>query len=285
MKKIFIIFLIFNSFSFGKIPQRAVSVSQFTTEILLAIGAENQMVGTSYLDTPILAKYEEKFNKIPILAKKFPTKEQFYLVKPDFVTGWEALEKPKNLGSKKELEKNGVQIFLFKSLNNENINTLYTDILKLGEIFNLKKNAEKVVKNLKKELKEISEKIPNTKKRILICDPGDIKPFVAGGKGIANYIIELVGGENITKDINKCWGYSTWEKIIVENPEYILIVDYGDKSYKSKVNFLKNESPIKTLKAVKENKFIKVNLAGISPGIRIGLEAKKLAEKLYKIKF
>ena len=74
-------------------------------------------------------------------------------------------------------------------------------------------------------------------------------------------------------------------KIIVSNPEYILIPDYEGRDYEEKVKYLKNESPIKDLKAIKENKIIKIDLAGISPGVRISTEAKKIAEKLHGIKF
>ncbi|WP_022819354.1 ABC transporter substrate-binding protein [Fusobacterium russii] len=285
MKKIFILFFLIGNLIFAKTPQRAVSISHFTTEILLSIGAEKQIVGTAYLDSPILPELSEKYNKIPILAKKYPTKEQFYSVKPDFVTGWEGLAKPKILGSKEELEENGIQVYFFKSLNDERIEVLYSDILELGKIFELEENAKELVEKIKKELSEVKEKIPKQKKKVLVCDPGDSQPFVLGGKGIGNYIIELAGAENITAEINKAWAYSTWEKIIVSNPEYILIPEYKGRNYEEKVDYLKNESPIKDLKAVRENKFIKIDLAGISPGVRIATEAKNIAEKLHGIKF
>ena len=280
MKKVFLLIFLIENLAFAKTPQRAVSISHFTTEILLSIGAENQMVGTAYLDTPILPELKDRFEKIPILSDKFPTKELFYSVRPDFVTGWEGLVKSRNLGPKKELEENGVQVYIFKSLNDERIEVLYSDILELGKIFKLEKNARELVEKIKKELCEIEKK-----EKVLVCDPGDDQPFVLGGKGIGNYIIELAGAENVTAEINKAWGYSTWEKIIVSNPEYILIPDYEGRDYEEKVKYLKNESPIKDLKAIKENKIIKIDLAGISPGVRISTEAKKITEKLHGIKF
>ena len=279
MKKVFLLIFLIENLVFAKTPQRAVSISHFTTEILLSI------VGTAYLDTPILPELKDRFEKIPILSDKFPTKELFYSVRPDFVTGWEGLVKSRNLGPKKELEENGVQVYIFKSLNDERIEVLYSDILELGKIFKLEKNARELVEKIKKELSEIEKKIPKQKKKVLVCDPGDDQPFVLGGKGIGNYIIELAGAENVTAEINKAWGYSTWEKIIVSNPEYILIPDYEGRDYEEKVKYLKNESPIKDLKAIKDNKIIKIDLAGISPGVRISTEAKKIAEKLHGIKF
>lgn len=286
MKKIFLTLssaFLFSSILFAKAPERAVSVAHFSTEILLTIGAEKSMVATAYLDNPILPELKDKFEKIPVLSNKYPTKEKFYSVKPDFVTGWKSLEKPKNLGPKKELEANGVKIYYLRSLEDERIEVLYEDILELGKIFDVSKNAQSFVDTMKKELKEIKDKVPKTKKKVFAYDSGDKQPFVIGGHGIGQFIIDLAGGENITKDVPKGFGHSTWEKIILSNPEYIIIVDYGDDSYESKVKFLKEKSPIKTLKAVKENKFIKVSLSGVSPGVRIVSETKKIAKALHGI--
>lgn len=60
-------------------------------------------------------------------------------------------------------------------------------------------------------------------------------------------------------------------------------MDYGDDSYESKVKYLKESSPIKNLKAVRKNRFIKVSLAGVSPGVRIVDEVKNVARALHGI--
>ena len=64
MKKILLVFLLLSSLCFAKVPKRAVSAAHFTTEILLSIGAEKQMVGTAYPDNPILPSLKEKYDKI-----------------------------------------------------------------------------------------------------------------------------------------------------------------------------------------------------------------------------
>lgn len=40
-------------FEFDKIPQKAVSLSQFTTEIMLKLGLKNNMAGTAFLEEEI----------------------------------------------------------------------------------------------------------------------------------------------------------------------------------------------------------------------------------------
>ena len=201
LKKLFLLMFVINVVVFGKIPQRAVSASQFTTEILLSIGAENQMAGTAFLDNAILPELEEKYKKIPILSNRYPSKEIFYSVNPDFVTGWRSLSAPANLGTVEELNSNGVEVFFMKSLESRDINDVFSDIMELGKIFGKEKNAENIVFNMKENLEKIKEKLPKEKIRIFPYDGGETAPFVVGGNGIGNTIIELAGGENIFKDI------------------------------------------------------------------------------------
>ena len=283
LKKLFLLMLIINTIVFGKVPQRAVSVSQFTTEILLSIGAEKQMAGTAFLDNAILPELEEKYKKIPILSNKYPGKEIFYSVNPDFVTGWRSLSAPANLGTVEELNSNGVEVFFMKSLESRDINDVFSDIMELGKIFDKEKNAENIVFNMKKNLEKIKEKLPREKIRIFPYDGGETAPFVVGGNGIGNTIIELAGGENIFKDIKASFGNGTWEKVLIEDPDMILIIDYGNNTVDKKIEYLKEESPIKELDAVKDGKFAVIDLVDISAGIRNVDAVKKLAKMFHNV--
>ncbi|MDX8336770.1 ABC transporter substrate-binding protein [Candidatus Cetobacterium colombiensis] len=269
MKKI-LLFLLITTLSFSKENIRAVSTSQFTTEILLAIGAENQMLGTSFLDDEILPELKEKYKKIPVLSVGAPTKEQFYSLNPNFLTGWKSIATSKNLGPVEELKSNGVEVFFTKSQSTSKIEDIYEDILKFGEIFNLKENAKKVVKQMQNEIKNVEQKNINRKKiKVFAYDSQESSPFVVGGNGIGNTMIEIAGGENIFKDTNFAFGVGTWEKILDQNPEVIIIVDYGNASFEEKINYLKTTSPISQLEAVKKNRFIKIPLSYISAGIKV----------------
>lgn len=269
MKKI-LLFLLITTLSFSTENIRAVSTSQFTTEILLAIGAENQLLGTAYLDDEILPELKEKYDKIPVLSKGAPTKEQFYALNPNFLTGWKSIATPKNLGTKEELEENGVNVFFPKSQDSHKIEDVYEDILTFGDIFDLKENAKNVIENMKKDIEEVKEKNKNKKSiKVFAYDSQESAPFVVGGNGIGNSIIEIAGGDNIFKDTKFAFGVGTWEKVLDENPEFIVIVDYGNTSYDKKVRYLKNDSPIAQLEAVKKDRFIRVPLSYISSGIKI----------------
>ena len=270
MKKILLLFLLITTLNFSKENVRAVSTSQFTTEMLLAIGAENQILGTAYLDDEILPELREKYNKIPVLSKGAPTKEQFYSLNPNFLTGWKSIATPKNLGTVEELKENGVEVVFTKSQDSSKIEDIYSDILMFGDIFNLKDNAKNVVKNMKEDINKVKEKNKNKNNiKVFVYDSQESAPFVVGGNGIGNTMIEIAGGENIFKDTNFSFGIGTWEKVLDENPEAIIVIDYGSVSYENKIKYLKNNSPISQLEAVKKNKFIRIPLSYISPGIKV----------------
>lgn len=282
-KRLLLFLVILSNISFGKAPQRAVSASQFTTEILLAIGAEEQVAGTAFMDNEILPELKEKYEKIPVLSSKYPSKEVFYSVNPDFVTGWKSLSMPNNLGTVEELNENGVEVFFMKSLESNNIDDVFDDILEFGRIFDKENNAQKIVASMKNELEQIKEKLPKEKATVLPYDGGESAPFVVGGGGIGNTIIELAGGENIFKDIRGSFGNGTWEKVLMADPEIILIIDYGDNTVDKKTEYLKEKSPIKDIDAVKNERFAVIRLGDISAGIRNVNAVKRLAKEFHNV--
>lgn len=283
MKRLFFTLFIILSINIYTKPERAVSASQFTTEILLSIGAEKQLIGVAYMDNNILPELKEKFEKIPLLSNKYPSKEIFYSVNPDFLTGWHSVADPSNLGSLKELENNGVDVYFMKSLKSNNLQDVFDDILEYGKIFELEENAKDLVNKMQNELNRITNLLPKEKVTVFPYDSGTNLPMVVGGSGIGNTLIELAGGNNIFKDLNNPFGQGTWEKVLIEDPDIILIIDYGDNSYEKKRKYLKEDSPIKNSTAVKNNKFAIIGLEDISAGVRNIEAIKKMAKSFHNI--
>ncbi|MBC2851122.1 ABC transporter substrate-binding protein [Cetobacterium sp. 8H] len=280
MKKIILIYMLIFTIISAKEKIRAVSTSQFTTEILLSIGAEDQVIGTSFLDDEILPELKEKYNRIPVLSKTAPTKELFYSLNPNFLTGWKSIATKKYLGTLEELNENGVDVYFAKSQETQNIEDIYEDILYFGEKFSVEKNAQMLVEKLKQDIETVKKlKAENKTLKIFAYDSQENAPYVVGGNGIANKMIEISGGKNIFNDSNFSFGVGNWERVLEKNPDVIVVVDYGDTSYEEKVKFLKERSPISELTAVQENKFIRVPLSYLSPGVRVAEGIKLMAEK------
>ena len=75
-------------FSIEQAPTKAVSMSQATTEMMLALGLADKMAGTAFLEEDIYEPLADEYAKVPVLAEKWPSYEDFMAADPDFVTGW-----------------------------------------------------------------------------------------------------------------------------------------------------------------------------------------------------
>ena len=66
-------------------PARAVTMNQGTTEVMLALGLEDRMAGTAYLDDYIWPELADAYNSVPVLNDKYPTLEEIQEANPDFL--------------------------------------------------------------------------------------------------------------------------------------------------------------------------------------------------------
>lgn len=270
-----------------KSPEKAVTLAQFMTETLLALGLEDKMAGTALLNEEILPEYKEAYDKIPELQMgegHSISKESFVATEADFVSGWEQSITEEATGSLEELEERGVVPFVSSGLAPDaTIESVYNDFILLGKIFEVSERAEKVVAKMKDEVKNIADKTKDIKDRprVLIYDSGEGEAFV-GGSGLPNNLIELAGGENIYKDLGQDYATVSFEDIVQKNPEIIVVTEYysgitGDE----KIKFLKNNPALKDVDAVKNNRIYKIGLIDLAPGIRNSKAVGKLYNMFY----
>lgn len=59
-------------------PSRAVSMSQVTTEMLLALDLGDRMAGTAFKEEEIYPPLQAAYEKVPVLAEKWPSLRSLY---------------------------------------------------------------------------------------------------------------------------------------------------------------------------------------------------------------
>lgn len=270
-----------------KAPKRAVTLAQFMTETLLALGLEDRMIGTALLNEEILPEYREAYSKIPELQMgegHSISKESFIATDPDFVTGWEQSITEEATGSLDELEERGIVPFISSGLAPDaTIESVYSDFILLGNIFEVPERAKSIVDKMRKEVATVTEKTKNLKNkpRVLIYDSGEGEAFV-GGSGLPNDLISLAGGDNIFKDLGQDYTTVSFESIAEKNPEIIVVTEYysgitGDE----KIKFLKNHPGLKDIDAIKNDRIYKIGLIDLAPGIRNSKSVEKLYNMFY----
>ncbi|MGL4992486.1 MAG: ABC transporter substrate-binding protein [Sarcina sp.] len=273
-----------------KAPQRAVTLSQFMTEMLLSLDLGDRMVGTALLDNEILPEFKEVYDKIPVLEigeAHSISKEAFIALNPDFVSGWEMSITNETTGSPEDLAKKEISPFVLKSLNGDaTVDTIYEDYEALGKIFDVQDKAKEVVEKMKSDIADVQKNLGDIKEedkpKVLIYDSGEKDAMVVGA-GLPNNLIELAGGKNIYGDLSKAYETVSFESIIEKNPEVILVTEFlvGDKG-EDKINFLKSHPALKDVDAIKNNNIYVVPLADLSPGIRSSKAIKEMNQMFYK---
>ena len=269
--------------------QKAVTLSQFMTEMLLALDLGDKMVGTALLDNPILEEFEDAYNKIPELEigeGHSISKEAFIATGADFVSGWDSSINEQTTGTPDELISKDITPFMAKSYSPDaTVETVYEDFELLGKIFGVEDKATEVINKMKSDIKQVTDKLGEVKEedrvKVMVYDSGEDKAMVVGS-GLANNLIELAGGHNIFGKENQPYINATWESVVAENPEVIVVTDYlAGSLVEDKIEFLKSHPALKDVDAIKNNRIYVVGLADLSPGVRNPMVIEKMYGYFY----
>lgn len=272
-------------------PTRAVSMSQATTEMMLALGLKDNMVGTAFKEESIVDNLQKDYDSVPVLAEKWPSYETLMAAKPDFITGWEVAFTKKGIPADK-LQAQNIPIYIPESMQSTsaNLDTLFNDMLTLGKIFNKEDDAIKWVDEQKQILNNVQNKIKNLpEKRVFVFDSDDNQPFTVF-EGYTTNVLKLIGAVNVMsgQNVDKTWAKTSWENVVAANPDYIIIVDYENSNrnnddFEQKVAKLKSNPQLKDITAIKENHFLKVKLSEITPGVRTVSALERLAKEIHNL--
>lgn len=273
-------------------PTHAVSMSQATTEMLLALDLGDHMAGTAFKEEEIYPPLQAAYEKVPVLAEKWPSYEVFMAAKPDFATGWEVPFTKRGIEADKITAQN-IPIFVPDSMQSTkaDLDMVFADMIKLGEIFGVKDRAEAWVADQKKQLAAVQDKIAKLPhKRVFVFDSEDGEPFTVF-EGYTPNLLRLIGADNVMsgQGVDKTWSKTSWESVVAADPEYIIVADYGtsirnEDDFNQKVEKLKANPHLQGTTAVKENHFVRVKLSEITPGVRSVDALKRLAEQIHGVK-
>ncbi|MGB9597491.1 MAG: ABC transporter substrate-binding protein [Candidatus Poribacteria bacterium] len=254
-----------------KTVQRIVSMAPNVTEMLFAIGLDNEIVGvTEFCNYPESAK-----DKAKIGGYYNPNIEVILSLKPDLIVATpdgyskERIEK---------LNKSGIPIFI---VNPQKIDDVLDSMLVLGKITGKEEYSKQVVDSLKNRVKVIRDKvskIPISKRPKVFYEIGQ-DPLVTVGPGnFVNDLIKTAGGINIAEDAPNSWPIYSVEAIITKNPDIILTAPPTMTS--SDKNEFERWNKYRTISAVINNRIYAVDpdiLLRSGPRIFDGLE------KLYSL--
>jgi iron complex transport system substrate-binding protein len=265
--------------TFENAPQRAVIHDLNMAEMAFALDLQPSVVGLTGITGwyKVGPEFKQAQGSIPELAPKNPSIENIVSVEPDFLfAGWNYGLRQENGVTPDTLAPHGIKTLVLtescvmqdKSRPPASMDLLYGDMLKLGQIFGKKAEAEKLVAGWKLQLGEIQAKVgQGGGTRVFLYDSGEDKPFTAGKFAMPTAMIEAAGGKNIMADLETSWGTTDWETVASRNPEFLVLLDYQDDAgYRKLLGFLEQHPAMKETDAVKNKRFVALRYAEITPG-------------------
>ena len=278
--------------SFDAPPKRAISNDVNLTEMMLVLGLADHMVGYTGISGWKTLDEEMRANvkQLPELSSKYPTKEVIVGANADFFfAGWNYGMKVGGEVTPETLEPFGVKVYeLTESCTHimkkgkASIDDMYADLLNLGSIFNVEDRAKNLVNDYKAELKSFKSNLETGEPvRAFVYDSGEDTPFTAGLYAMPTALIEAAGGVNVMNGFEKSWGTVTWEEVVAQNPEVIIIVNYGSVTADQKRAFMMSNPAFANIEAVKNDRFVTLEYVEATPGPRNIKAIKTLAKAFW----
>jgi iron complex transport system substrate-binding protein len=272
---------------FEQAPERMVTLNGHTTELALALGLAPKMVGTAYMNHPVLDSLKAEYDAIPILSDGTgsPSLEVVLGTNADFTFGRLSAYRDTAVAPVEKLGELGINAYAVTGtlIKGATMDVVYEDIAKLGQIFDIQPKANALIESIKADIAAVQDTLkaagvaPVT---VMVYDSGTDAIYTTG-KALQTHLIELAGGVNVFADVDETWANVSWEEAVARAPEVIVINDYGQVSAADKIALLKANPALASVPAVQNDHFVVLPLPSAFEGVRNPEAVRTLAAGFY----
>ncbi|MFN6554362.1 ABC transporter substrate-binding protein [Mycolicibacterium septicum] len=284
-------------------PQRAVSLNQGSTEILLSLGLADRMVGTATWTDPVRPGLEAENARVPRLAVNKPALETVLDTEPDFVSAsFGGTLGPGGVADRDQFAQLGVPTYLAPSdcegktsVNGDgarstpfSMDAVYTEIRDLATIFGVVERGDRLIAELRRRMDTAGAALSGVDMAFWFSDVR--APYFAGCCGSPGVIAGTVGARNVFADTTDEWPQVSWESVADRDPDVLVLGDLSRRTIdgdalEAKVAFLESNPLTRGLTAVRHRRYIVVNGADLNPSIRTVDGVEKVAKGLAELGF
>ncbi|MGI6678353.1 MAG: ABC transporter substrate-binding protein [Dehalobacterium sp.] len=242
-----------------KNPERIISISPAITEILFAIGLDQEIIGVSdYCDYPEAALAKDKVGGF-----KDPNVEVILSMNPDMVFA--------SAGVQEELittmEELNLPVVVLESATIEQV---LSNIALAGEITGKNETAKEIVDDMRQKMDEIINKVKDQPKPKVFFEVWDDPLMSAGSTSFIHNLIETAGGTNVAGITEDEFFTFSMEKLLENDPDIYII-----NAHSHTPEDIKTRTGYEVLSAVKNDQVFTVDDSLISragPRVIQGLE-------------
>jgi iron complex transport system substrate-binding protein len=268
--------------SLSKYPDRIISTAPSNTEILLALGLRDKLVGVT-----TFYGYPENVEGIPrIGGYTNPSVAKIVSLHPDIV--FAARGNPNDVIQ--QLREQRITVFTIDTVD---VSGLLVDLRKVGSLTGAVEHAEGLVSQIEEGIRRIRGRVrsspPRENPRVLWI--GQEQPLrTAGHPTLVNELILIAGGDNVAADEKSRWPSYTMEKLVLHDPQVIILSEDKYKNSPTRVAQtlarFRRENPWKQISAVRTGRvhYIPTDLLGqATPALLRGVEmlARRLHPELF----
>jgi iron complex transport system substrate-binding protein len=249
-----------------------VTIKSTSTEMMLALGVGDRIVGTAFQDGPVPDAWAAAAEGLDDISDFMPSEETVLALEPDLVyAGWESAFAADAAGTRDELASLGVSTYVQPAACRSadvpgklTFDEVFAEIQEAADIFGV--SAETLLADQRAELAAIQ---PDDRGlTALWYSSGTDIPYVGAGLGAPQLVLETAGLANVAADIDMTWSSFGWESVVDANPDVIVLVDADWNTAASKIELLKSNPATAALPAVREGRYVILPFAAGEAGVR-----------------
>jgi len=282
--------------TFKHAPKSAVTIGQAGTEMFYALGLGDRLVGTSLWFNDVPVQYQAQNDKVERLADNDPSFEAVIGKRPELVAvQLEWMVGPQGVvGTREQFHELNIPTYLMPSdcegkdnlvgadgtrMQPFSIDSVYKSISQLAEIFDVQQRGEQLNNQLKASLEKsiVSLKgkdLSSTSALFWFSSADmDIDPYVAGRKGIPDFMLNTLGVRNVVESDEE-WPTVGWETLAKANPTFLVIARMGRRRFpaddvEKKLEFLRTDPVTRNMDAVRNNRIIVLDAHAMQASLRL----------------
>ncbi|MFT3815320.1 MAG: ABC transporter substrate-binding protein [Acidovorax sp.] len=277
--------------TYTRVPQRAITHDVNITEMFLFLGLADKLAAYSgmYATKEASPQLASVLARVPSLSREMNL-ENIVAARADFVFGgWSYGFRPGGV-TPELLARYGIPSYVLtescvrvQKRERVALEDAFTDMDNVARIFGVEKQAAPRIQRLRDGLATLRKEMRgNTNQpKVFVFDSGEKSPTTVGRYGMPQAMLEAAGARNIFDDIASNWPKGNWEDVVLRDPEWIVIIDYGKPSAQGKIDFLLQKQELQTVSAIRNKRFFVMTYAEATPGPRNVETAQRLAAALH----
>lgn len=272
---------------FPRAPERVVTIKSTSTEMLLALGLGDRIVGTAFQDGPVPGEWAAAAEGIPSISDFMPSEEAVLELEPDLVyAGWESAFAADAAGERAELATLGVASYVQPAACRSaqvpgklDFDEIFREIGEVAAIFRV--DDAELIADQQRQLDAI---VPDERGlSALWYSSGTDTPYVGAGLGAPQLILETAGLTNIAGDIDLTWSPLGWETVVDADPDVIVLIDADWNTADSKIALLESNPATARLEAVKKHRYVILPFAASEAGVRTVSAAASVVDQVQEL--